>query len=267
MDTLERPLALVTGASSGIGLELARECARHGFDLVVAAEDELIYEAADRLRVHGSAVHAVRTDLATLDGVELLVREVRARSRPVSTAVLNAGIGRAGAFLETDPEDLAKVIDVNVSSTVHLARRLLPDMAGRGEGRVLITSSVAAEVPGPYNAVYNASKAFLLSFARALHEELRDTGVTVTALLPGATDTRFFVRAGMLDTRIGRSKKDDPALVARQAYRALMGGRPRKTAGSWRTRAEELLTRVLPVDATTALHSYRARPHGSQSHL
>ncbi len=170
-------------ASSWIGPELARECARHGFDLVVAAEDEFIHEAADRLRVHGSAVHAVRTDLATRDGVELLVGDLRALSRPANVVVLNAGIGRAGAFLDTDPEDSAKVIDVNVSSTVHLARCLLPDMAGRGEGWVLITSSVAAELPGPYNAVYNASKAFPLSFARALREELRDTGSTFTALV------------------------------------------------------------------------------------
>lgn len=267
MDSEERPLVLVTGASSGIGLELAHECARHGYDLVVAAEDELIHDAADRLRVHGTAVHAVRTDLATYDGAEVLLSELRARGRPVGTAVLNAGIGRAGAFLETDLGDLARVIDVNVTSTVHLARRLLADMAERGEGRLLITSSVAAEMPGPYNAVYNASKAFLQSFAQALHHELRGTGVTVTALMPGATDTRFFLRAGMLDTRIGRSKKDDPALVARQGYRALMAGRSRKVAGSVRTRVKELSTRGLPVGARTALHSHWARPHGSRSHL
>ncbi|MFJ3960773.1 SDR family NAD(P)-dependent oxidoreductase [Streptomyces sp. NPDC090036] len=260
-------MALVTGASSGIGLELARECARHGYDLVIAAEDELVHDAAARLRVHGTAVHEVRTDLATYDGVEVLMHELRARDRPVSTALLNAGIGRAGAFLETDLGDLARVIDVNVSSTVHLARRLLADMAERGEGRLLITSSVAAEMPGPYNAVYNASKAFLQSFAQALHHELQGTGVTVTALLPGATDTRFFLRAGLLDTRLGRSKKDDPALVARQGYRALMAGRSRTVAGSVRTRVKELSTRGLPVGVRTALHAHWARPHGSGSHL
>ncbi|MET9855583.1 SDR family NAD(P)-dependent oxidoreductase [Streptomyces sp. NPDC006450] len=266
MDT-PRPLAVVTGASSGIGFELAGECARHGYDLVIAAENDLLHDAAERLRVHGTAVHAVITDLATYDGVEILVGELRADGRPVSTAVLNAGIGRAGAFLETDLADLARVIDVNVSSTVHLARRLLTDMAARGEGRVLITSSVAAETPGPYNAVYNASKAFLQSFARALHSELRDTGVTVTALMPGATDTRFFVRAGLLDTRVGRSKKDDPSLVAHQGYRALMAGRSRKVAGSLRTRAQEQVVRRLPVPARIALHSHWTRPHSSGSHL
>ncbi|MBT2452375.1 SDR family NAD(P)-dependent oxidoreductase [Streptomyces sp. ISL-43] len=266
MDT-PRPLAVVTGASSGIGFELAGECARHGYDLVIAAENDLLHDAADLLRVHGGAVHAVTTDLATYDGVEALMGALRADGRPVGIAVLNAGIGRAGAFLETDLADLARVIDVNVSSTVHVARRLLVDMAERGEGRVLITSSVAAETPGPYNAVYNASKAFLQSFAQAVHGELRDTGVTVTALMPGATDTRFFVRAGLLDTRVGRSKKDDPSLVAHQGYRALMAGRSRKVAGSWRTRAQEQLVRRLPVPARTALHAHRTRPHGSGSHL
>ncbi|MFD9304818.1 SDR family NAD(P)-dependent oxidoreductase [Streptomyces sp. NPDC060048] len=269
MDTRRppRPLAVVTGASSGIGFELAGECARHGYDLVIAAENELLDDAADRLGVHGGSVRAVTTDLATYDGVEVLMGELRADGRPVGLAVLNAGIGRGGAFLDTDLADLARVIDVNVSSTVHLARRLLADMAARGQGRMLITSSVAAEMPGPYNAVYNASEAFLQSFAQAVHRELRRTGVTVTALMPGATDTRFFVRAGLLDTRVGRSKKDDPSLVAHQGYRALVTGRPRRVAGSLRTRAQEQMVRRLPVPARTALHSHWARPHGSGSHL
>ncbi|MBT2470628.1 SDR family NAD(P)-dependent oxidoreductase [Streptomyces sp. ISL-66] len=262
-----RPLAVVTGASSGIGFELARTCALHGYDLVVAAEDELLDESAARLRVYGTAVHAVRTDLATYDGVEVLMGQLRTLDRPVNAAFLNAGIARAGAFLETDLADLARVIDVNVSSTVHLARRLLEGMTARGAGRLLITSSVAAEVPGPYNAVYNASKSFLQSFALALHEELRGTGVTVTSLLPGTTDTPFFVQAGLLDTRLGRSKKDDPALVARQAFRALMAGRSSQVAGSVRTRAQELATRALPLGTRAALHSRWARPHGSPSHL
>ncbi|MGW6707716.1 SDR family NAD(P)-dependent oxidoreductase [Streptomyces sp. NPDC054956] len=266
MDTT-RPLAVVTGASSGIGFELAGECARHGYDLVIAAENDLLYEAADRLRVHGGAVRTVVTDLATHAGVEILLGELRADGRPVSTAVLNAGIGRAGAFLETDLSDLTRVIDVNVSSTVHLARRVLTDMAARGEGRVLITSSVAAGTPGPYSAVYNASKAFLQSFALALRSELRGTGVTVTALMPGATDTGFFVRAGLLDTRVGRAKKDDPALVAHQGYRALMAGRSSKVAGSLRARAQERLVRRLPVAARMALHTHWTRPHASRGHL
>lgn len=261
------PLALVTGASSGIGLELALEFARHGYDLIVTAEDELLDDAVARLRAHGVRVQSVRTDLATSEGVENLLTELRTLGRPVSAAVLNAGIGRGGAFLETDLAYLSRVIDLNVSSTVYLAHRLLSGMARRGEGRMLIVASVAAEIPGPYHAVYNASKAFLESFAEALHSELKDSGVSVTALMPGATDTRFFVRAGLLDTRLGRGVKDDPALVARQGYRALMSCRTRKVAGSLRTRAQHSVTRLLPMGARAALHRHWAQPHGSRSHL
>ncbi|WP_030716607.1 SDR family NAD(P)-dependent oxidoreductase [Streptomyces sp. NRRL F-2580] len=266
MDT-SHPLAVITGASSGIGLELAREFARHGYELAVTAEDELLDEAVARLRLYGTRVHATRVDLATPGGVETLLAELRALGRPVSAAVLNAGIGRGGAFLETDLADLTRLIDVNVFSTVHLAHRLLSDMARRGEGRLLVVASVAAEIPGPYHAVYNASKAFLESFAEALHTEVEGSGVSVTALLPGATDTRFFVRAGLLDTRLGRAKKDDPALVARQGYRALMDRRTRKVAGSLRTRSQHAVTRLLPSQARTALHRRWAQPHGSRSHL
>ncbi|MBT2478853.1 SDR family oxidoreductase [Streptomyces sp. ISL-94] len=262
-----RPLAVITGASSGIGLELAREFAAQGHDLVIAAEDEAIHEAALRLGSRGARVRAVRTDLATYDGAESLVHEVRAEHRPVSALVLNAGIGQGGSFLETELADLGRVIDLNISSTVHLARRLLPDMAAGGGGRLLITSSVAAELPGPFHAVYNASKAFLHSFGLALRAELADTGVSVTVLLPGATDTRFFVRAGLLNTRLGRSRKDDPELVARQAYKALMAGHAQVVAGSLHTRAQELATHALPAPAKAAVHRRLAKPGGSRSHL
>ncbi|UQW99616.1 SDR family NAD(P)-dependent oxidoreductase [Streptomyces sp. RerS4] len=262
-----RPLSLVTGASSGIGFELAREFADHGHDLLIAAEDEDIHTAARRLGFHGTRVRAVQVDLADPEGVESLVREARAERRPLYAVALNAGIGRGGAFLGTELADQLRVIDLNVVSTVHLARRLLEDMAAAGEGRLLITSSVAAETPGPYHAVHNASEAFLRSFALGLRAELADTGVTVTSLMPGPTDTRFFVRAGLLDTRLGRSRKDDPALVARQAYEALVAGRPQVVAGSLHTRAQELATHALPARARAALHRHRAAPGGSRSHL
>ncbi|MGW7457345.1 SDR family NAD(P)-dependent oxidoreductase [Streptomyces sp. NPDC054797] len=262
-----RPLAVVTGASSGIGFELAREAADHGHDLVVAAEEQAIHAAAARLDVHAQEVRAVRADLATRAGVETLVGEVRALRRPLSTVMLNAGIGHGGAFLETDLADLTRVIDLNISSTVHLSRCLLEDLTAQGAGRLLITSSVAARIPGPYHAVYNASKAFLRSFGLALRDELRGTGVTVTVLMPGPTDTRFFVRAGLLNTRLGRSRKDDPALVARQAYEAMVDGRAQVVAGSLHTRTQELAGHALPSRAKAAVHRRLAEPGGSRSHL
>ncbi|QES46889.1 oxidoreductase [Streptomyces venezuelae] len=262
-----RPLAVVTGGSSGIGFELAREFAEHGYDLVIAAEDPGLHDAAARLRAHGGAVRAVRCDLATFDGVETLYGDLHARGRPVDVAVLNAGVGQGGGFLETEFADQARVIDLNISSTVHLARRLLPEMTERGQGRMMITSSASAGRPGPFHAVQCASEAFLRSFSLALNSELKDKGVTVTALLPGTTDSRFFVRAGLLNTRLGRSRKDSPALVARQGFAALMAERPRRVAGSKRTRLEDLLGRLLPERARTALDHRWAEPGGGVHRL
>ncbi|MFE0735912.1 SDR family NAD(P)-dependent oxidoreductase [Streptomyces sp. NPDC058855] len=253
------PLAVVTGASSGIGLALARQFARNGYDLVLAAEDAAPASAAE-LGGHGTEVAAVRTDLATADGVATLHRRVVETRRPVAALALNAGVGRGGAFLETDLADQQRVIDLNISSTVRLARLLVPSMVADGQGRVLVTSSVAATTPGPYQAVYNASKAFLLSFAQALAHEVRDTGVTVTTLLPGPTDTGFFARADMLDTAIGTGPKDDPDQVAAQAFEALMAGRDKVVAGSVRSRLQGLAGRVLPDGFTAEAHRRVAEP-------
>jgi uncharacterized protein len=206
-----RNLALVTGASSGIGLELARQFATHDFDVVVTAEDAELTAAASALRETGATVHEVRSDLRTSDGVEHLWREVSALGRPLDAAALNAGVGRGGAFLDIDLADERDIIDLNITSTVHLAKLVLRDMTARGAGRLLITSSIASTMPGSFQAVYNASKSFLQSFAEALQEELKDSAVTITSLMPGPTETEFFERADMLDTKVGQSEKDDPA--------------------------------------------------------
>src|SRR5919112_5280629 len=182
--TEPRPLALVTGASSGIGLELARQFAEHGFDLVVNAEDAELTAAAEQLRAAGTTVQTVRADLRTPEGAQAVYDAVTATGRPLAAAALNAGVGRGGAFVDNPLEDELAIIDLNVRSTVVLAKSVLRDMAARGEGRVLFTSSIASTMPGPYQAVYNASKSFVQSFAEALATELRDTGVTVTSLLP-----------------------------------------------------------------------------------
>ncbi|EWM10707.1 LOW QUALITY PROTEIN: dehydrogenase DhgA, partial [Kutzneria sp. 744] len=227
MTTPLNPLAVVTGASSGIGLELAHQLAANGFDLFVCAEDSELVIAADALRADNVAVEAVRADLTEPDGVEQLVESVTATGRPVDALVINAGVGVSGAFVgDSTPADQLSVVDLNVRSAVHLAKLLLPNMAARGSGRVLFTSSIAAVMPGPFQTVYNASKAFLLSFAEALREELKDSGVTVTTLMPGPTDTEFFDRADMGDTKLGASEdKDSAELVAEQGYKAMMAGK------------------------------------------
>ena len=254
------PLAVVTGASSGIGLELAKQFAEHGFDLVVCAEDDGLSEAAAHLRTQGVTVQEVQTDLASYDGVERLHAAVLAVGRPVSAAALNAGIGRGGAFVETDLADEIAVIDLNVTSTVHLAKRLLVDMVALDHGRMLITSSIASTMPGSFQAVYNASKSFLQSFSEALQNELKDTEVTITALMPGPTDTSFFERADMEDTKVGQASKDDPAQVAAQGFRALMDGEAKLVAGSLKTKAQGLANKVLPDKVKAAAHRQMAEP-------
>ncbi|MFC4020078.1 SDR family NAD(P)-dependent oxidoreductase [Micromonospora sp. GCM10011542] len=258
----DRPLAVVTGASSGIGYELAVQFAEHGFDLVVAAEDDGITAAAGKLRRDGGPrVQPVRVDLAREQDVEELAAAVAATGRPVDALALNAGRGAGGAFVGgTDLRDELEIVDLNVRSTVHLAKRLLPAMVERGAGRVLFTSSIASTMPGPFQAVYNASKSFVQSFAEALRNELKDTGVTVTSLMPGPTDTEFFDRADMQDTRVGSGKKDDPAKVAAQGFEALMKGDQTVTAGSLMNKVQTAAGKIVPDKLKSEQHRRMAEP-------
>ncbi len=259
-----RPLAVVTGASSGIGYELAREFGENGFDLIIVSHGERIAEAAEKLRGStGASVESVSADLATFEGVEQLYERIAASVRPVDALAINAGVGAGGDFArETSLEDELLVINLNVTSAVHLAKRVIPDMVRRGSGRVLFTSSVAGTMPGPYQAVYSASKAFLLSFAQAIRTELKDTGVTVTALMPGPTDTEFFDRADMADTRVGSSRRaqDDPADVARQGYEAWRKGERRVVAAGLTTKLMEAANKVTPDAVKARTHRYMAEP-------
>jgi uncharacterized protein len=248
----DRPLALVTGASSGIGRELAKQFAENGFDLIVAAEDVELDDAVEELRSTGVAVAPVSVDLTKREDVERLAAAVLGAGRPLDAAALNAGVGHGGAFADTDLEAELGIVELNCASTVHLAKRVVQDMVARRQGRILFTSSVASQAPEPFQAVYGASKAFVQSFALALREELKDTGVTVTALLPGPTDTEFFDRAGMTDTKLGASdKKDDPAQVARQGFEGLMKGEASVFAGSLASRAMGKLSSVTPDSMAT----------------
>jgi len=248
------PLAVVTGASSGIGHELAKQFAEHGFDLIVAAEDDAIAGVGAEL-----GAEAVQVDLATEAGVQELF--ARIAGRPVDALALNAGIGMGGAFAtDTDLRQELQIVDLNVRSTVHLAKLVLPDMVARDEGRILFTSSIASTMPGSFQAVYNASKSFVQSLALALRDELKDTNVTITSLMPGPTETEFFERAEMLDTKVGQSNKDDPADVAREGFEALMAGDERVVSASMSTKLQGRASRLMPDSVKSAMHRKMAEP-------
>jgi len=258
--SVQRPLAVVTGASSGIGLALAKQFTDHDFDVLVAAEDDAIHEAAQMLARSGCDVRAEQVDLATLVGVEQLYSTITAMGRPVAAAALNAGVGAGGRFAETDLEADLNVIALNVTSTVHLSKLLVRDMVREGSGRLLFTASIAATMPGPFYATYAASKAFIHSFAEAIRYELKDSGVTVTSLMPGPTDTDFFEAADMLDTKVGEGPKDDPDDVARDGFEALMAGKDHVVAGSFKNKAQTLAANVLPDPAASAVHAGMTKP-------
>lgn len=259
--TQARPLAVVTGASNGIGFELAKQFAQNGFDLVVTSTGQSIEDTAQICEAFGAQVHTVQADLANYDGVEKLYSEIKATGRPVEAIALNAGVGVGGDFAqETDLKDELNLINLNVVSTVHLAKRIVKDMVAQGHGRMLFTSSIASIMPGPFEAVYAASKSFVHSFAEALRNELKDTGVTVTSLMPGPTDTNFFHRAGMDDTKASSGQKDDPAQVAKQGFEALMEGKDSIIAGSLKTKIQGNVSKVLPDMAKTAQHRQLTEP-------
>src|SRR6187397_517986 len=215
--------AIVTGASSGIGRELAIIAARDGFDLLLAADTAGLAEAADICRSAGATVETLEVDLATQDGVDQLYAATQGRA--VDALFANAGHGLGRAFLDQDFDEVRHVIDTNVTGTVYLVQLVGREMRNRGEGRILLTGSIAGFMPGTYQAVYNGTKAFVDSFSFALRAELKDTGVTVTCLMPGATETEFFERAGMTDTKVGQQKKDDPADVAMAGFEATNAGK------------------------------------------
>jgi uncharacterized protein len=256
MNAAIRPLALVTGASSGIGLELALECARNGFDLVIAA-DRALERAAAKVRALGASVETVEADLATSDGIAKLYASLA--GRPVEALLANAGHGLGSAFLDQSFEDISHVIDTNVTGTLALIHRVGADMVKLGSGRILITGSIAGFMPGTFQAVYNGTKAFIDSFSWALRNELKDTGVTVTCLMPGATETEFFDRACMLDTKVGAAKKDDPAYVARVGFKAMMDGDGDVVAGM-KNKLQSAIATVTPSAVLAEQHRKMAEP-------
>jgi len=261
MATTSRPLAIVTGASTGIGYELALRCAEKGFDLLVAADEPEIETAADAFRRFGGAVEAVEADLATEEGVERLYEA--AVGRPVDALLANAGRGLGGAFLDQDLDEVRRVVDTNVTGTLHLLHKVGNDMRRRGTGRILITGSIAGFIPGSFQAVYNGTKAFLDSFAAAIRNELKDSGVTVTCLMPGATATEFFARADMTDTKVGQAKKDDAADVAKAGFDAMMSGDAEIVTG-WKNKLQVAAAHVMPSTVLAEQHRKTAQPGGGR---
>jgi short-subunit dehydrogenase len=261
-----RKLAVVTGASAGIGYELANQCAQNGFDLVVCAEDAGIHRAAAAIAGGGTgSVQAVQADLRTREGCRTLAEAVTSTHRPVDALLLNAGVGVGGAFIETSLDEELDMIALNCNHTVHVAKLLVPAMVKSGQGKILITGSVVSTAPSPYQAVYGATKAFVMSFGEALRTELLGTGVTVTVLQPGATDTEFFERADMMDTKVAQEKKDDPALVARRGFEAMMDGKDAVLGGSFMKRMQGLANEILPETVKAAQVAKTTKP-GSGNH-
>lgn len=257
MHSSERPLAIVTGASTGIGRELARCCGRGGFDLLIAADEPAINDAARDLAEPGTSVTAVQVDLATLEGVERLYGT--AAGRPIAALLANAGRGLGHAFLDQNFTQIRRVVDTNVTGTLALLHLVGREMQARRAGRILITGSIAGFMPGTYQAVYNGTKAFLDSFAYALRAELKECGVTVTCLMPGPTETEFFERADMLDTQVGTEKKQAPAEVAQAGYEAMMRGEGDVVTG-WNNKLRAAIAHVMPATVLAEMHGKTAAP-------
>ncbi|MBZ9819724.1 SDR family NAD(P)-dependent oxidoreductase [Mesorhizobium sp. CA4] len=256
-------LAVVTGASSGIGKELAKLCAKDRYDLVIAADEPAIEQAADALRSHGVSVDAVEANLASEEGADKLIAEIG--DRDIDLLFLNAGRGLGRSFVDQDWSEARRVIDTNITGTVYLAHRLGRKMVRRGRGRILFTGSIAGFMPGTFQAVYNGTKAFIDSFAIALRHELKDSGVSVTVLMPGATQTRFFERADMMDTEIGVQEKDNPVDVARDGYDAMLAGEEQVVSG-WKNKMQVAAAHVTPAGTLAEQHRNMAEPGTAKDH-
>jgi short-subunit dehydrogenase len=232
-------------------------CAENGFDLVVAADEAEIGKAAKDFEAMGAKVDAVNADFATTQGVDRLCEKIG--GRPVDALLANAGRGLGKGFLDQDFDEVMRVVNTNITGTIYLIQKVARDIRARKAGRILITGSIAGFIPGTYQAVYNATKAFLDSFSFALRAEIKDCGVTVTCLMPGATETEFFARADMLDTKVGQGKKDDPADVARTGFKAMMKGDGEVVSG-WHNKLQSAIANVTPASILAEQHRKKAAP-------
>ena len=250
--------AIVTGASTGIGFELASIAAERGHDLLVVADEPLIDAAAADFRRHRVEVRSIEADLATIEGVDRLLHA--AGGRQVDILCANAGRGLGRAFLDQKVEDWRHVIDTNITGTIYLLQQVMRQMVARDQGKVLVTGSIAGYMPGTFNAVYNGTKAFIDNFTDALRNEIKDSGgVTLTTLMPGPTETEFFERADLMDTKVGTDEKDDAGKVALEGWEAMMKGEAHVVTG-WKNKIQKTVANVTPASALAEMHRRMAEP-------
>ncbi|KQM81801.1 oxidoreductase [Sphingomonas sp. Leaf23] len=251
--------AIITGASTGIGFELATLAAKDGYDILVVADEPLIHDAARDFQQFGTSVQAIQADLATIEGVNTVLAATNGRRVDVLCA--NAGRGLGHGFLDQKVEDWRHVVETNITGTIYLLQRALPDMVARNDGKILVVGSVAGYIPGAFQAVYNGTKAFIDSFTEALRNELKEAdGVTISTLMPGPVDTEFFARGDLLDTQVGsdpnkRSAED----VASDGWKAMMRGKPSVFSG-WTTKIQGVLANVVPGSVLAERHRKMAEP-------
>lgn len=263
---MTKPLALVTGGSAGIGLEIARLLAQDGHDLVITGSNaERVRQSAEALQAYGNEVVSVQSDLSTEAGNQAVLDRLASLQRPLDIAVFNAGIAIGGAFIDIPLERHLQLIALNVISPVRMAHALIPGMVANGGGKLLLVSSLSATTPTPFESVYGPSKAFLSSFGHSIREELSGTGIQVTILHPGATATAFHANAGMGNTGFGdNSWKNDPALVARQGYEALKRGDTSLIGGDEATQEAGREHKRLSEEEKARRHAAMARPRDWQ---
>ena len=250
-------LAIVTGASTGIGFEIAHLAAKDGYDLLIVADEPLINNAADDLKAYGTKITAIEADLSTFEGNDALLAAAGGRS--IDVLVANAGRGLGRAFVEQDVAEWRRVIDTNVTGTTYLLQKVAQQMQAANAGKILITGSIAGLMPGSFQAVYNGTKAYLDSFSYALREELSDTEITVTVLMPGPTETEFFERADMMDTKVGVDKKEDPAATAKNGWDAMNAGSGHVVSG-WMNKLQAAMSHITPDSVLAHRHTAMAEP-------
>src|ERR1700749_2061091 len=247
--------ALITGGTSGIGKELAKLFAQDNYNLIIVARDQgELDHTAGELSAAGIKVKTISKDLSKMDQAFALCQELG--DRQIDVLVNDAGQGVYGLFKDNDIERELGIIHLNICATVIITKHFVKQMAARGEGKILNLGSVAGKLPGPWQAVYHATKAFVLPFPAAVREEVKDSGITFTALMPGVTDTDFFNKAGMNDSKVVQDKEAmaNPADVAKEGYEALMAGKDRVIAG-WKNSLEVHAANLMP-DSTVAHQLY-----------